>query len=168
MYQVIEFYQQNLRLARESGQRREEMSALASLARAHDALQEHDKAVEFYELALSIARELGDGRAERDALKHLNPQPQKEKANATTKKAGRSRKASTKTNPRKKSATKPAKRASKKPRSRKFSLPKEFQDVSGKDGLQEIVQGEVAAQPDARSKEQFSIGRQTTTRRNTE
>ncbi|MFN0110873.1 MAG: tetratricopeptide repeat protein [Blastocatellia bacterium] len=72
MYQVIEFYQQNLQLAREAGQRREELSALFSLARAHDALQEREKAIEFYELALIVAKELGDGRAERDTLKHLN------------------------------------------------------------------------------------------------
>lgn len=133
MYQVIEFYQQNLRLARESGQRREEMSALASLGRAHDALQEHDKAVEFYELALSIARELGDSRTERDALKHLTPPPHKDQATAGVKKAGRSRKAG----PRKKSAAKSAKKASKKSRTRKFALTESLSDVTGKDGLEE-------------------------------
>ncbi|MDX2041492.1 MAG: tetratricopeptide repeat protein [Acidobacteriota bacterium] len=81
MHQVIEFYQQNLQLARETGNRRDEMSALASLGRAHEALEERDKAIEFYELALKIAGDLGDGRAERQTLKHLNdarnPKPAK-------------------------------------------------------------------------------------------
>ncbi len=119
MYQVIEFYQQNLQLARESGQRREEMSALASLARAYDALQEREKAVEYYELALEIARQLGDSRTERDTLKHLNetlnPQPAKEpKAKARANKAAKPRKAKAKNSPRKKGAVKAAKKATKK------------------------------------------------------
>lgn len=80
-HQVIEFYQQNLQLARETGRRRDEMSALASLGRAFDALEERDKAIECYELALKIARDLDDARAERQTLKHLNdvlnPQPVK-------------------------------------------------------------------------------------------
>lgn len=104
MYQVIEFYQQNLRLAREAGQRREEMSALASLARAHDALKEYDKAIEFYELSLLIARELGDGRAERDTLKHLNEAMNPEAKQRVSKK--------------KPAKTKPAKRAKKSSRKR--------------------------------------------------
>lgn len=119
MYQVIEFYKQNLQLARESGQRREEMSALASLARAYDALQERDKAVEFYELALGIARQLGDSRAERDTMKHLNetlnPQPVKEaKVKTVGKKAAKPRKAKAKPSSRKKAATKTARKAVKK------------------------------------------------------
>lgn len=81
MHQVIEFYQQNLQLARETGNRRDEMSALASLGRAHEALEERDKAIEFYELALKIAAEVSDGRAERQTIKHLNdarnPKPAK-------------------------------------------------------------------------------------------
>ncbi len=89
MHQVIEFYQQNLQLARETGQRRDEMSALASLGRAYDALEERAKAVEFYELALKIARDVGDGRAERQTLKHLNealnPQVKKESQKASAK-----------------------------------------------------------------------------------
>lgn len=106
MYQVIEFYLQNLQLARESGQRRDEMSALASLARAHDALKERDKAVEFYELALTIARELGDGRAERDAVKHLNealnPETRLRASRAKpAKRAKQSRKPGAKKSPRK-------------------------------------------------------------------
>ena len=82
MHQVIEYYQENHKLARETGQRRDEMSALASLGRAYDALEERGKAVEFYEMALKIARDLGDGRAERQTLKQLNealnPQAKKE------------------------------------------------------------------------------------------
>lgn len=71
-HQVIEFYQQNLQLARETGRRRDEMSALASLGKAYDALEDREKAIEFYELALKIARDLGDVRAERQTLIHLN------------------------------------------------------------------------------------------------
>lgn len=142
MYQVIEFYQQNLQLARESGQRREEMSALASLARAYDALQEKDKAVEFYELALKIARELGDSRAERDTLKHLNetlhPQASGEaKGGTTAKKSSRPRKAVSKNGRRKTSAVKSVKKNSKKSRTRKFSLPEGLQRDSGKNSLEE-------------------------------
>ncbi len=100
------------------------MSALASLARAYEALQERDKAVEFYELALGIARQLGDSRAERDTLKHLNetlnPQPAKEsKAKTVAKKAAKPRKAKAKNSSRKKSASKTAKKATKKASPRK-------------------------------------------------
>ena len=140
MYQVIEFYQQNLQLARESGQRREEMSALASLARAYDALQERDKAVEFYEMALDIARQLGDSRAERDTLKHLNatlnpPDPKETKPKAKSK-AVRSRKASVKTNSRKKSTAKAGKKEARKGKPRKFK-PVLGQQDSGGTGLEE-------------------------------
>lgn len=48
------------------------MSALASLGKAYDALEEREKAIEFYELALKIARDLDDVRAERQTLMHLN------------------------------------------------------------------------------------------------
>jgi len=72
MHQVIEFYEQNLRLARETADQRGEMSALNSLARAYDALDERGKAIEFYEQALQIARRIGDARGERHTLKHLN------------------------------------------------------------------------------------------------
>lgn len=134
MYQVIEFYKQNLQLARESGQRREEMSALASLARAYDALQERDKAVEFYELALSIARQLGDSRAERDTLKHLNetlnPQPAKEsKVKAGAKKAAKQRKASAKKRSSKKAAVKGAKKATKKASPRNIQAAQDLPDA---------------------------------------
>jgi tetratricopeptide (TPR) repeat protein len=72
MHQVIEFYEQNLQIAREMGDRRGEMTALGSLARAYDALNERDKAIGYFDLALKIAREIGDSRNERDMLKHLN------------------------------------------------------------------------------------------------
>ena len=118
MHQVIEFYQQNLQLARETGQRRDEMSALASLGRAYEALEERDKAVEFYELALKIARDVGDGRAERQALKHLNealnPQAGKDDSIAKpAKKAIRGAKKSTKSKARKSPVGKTNKAASK-------------------------------------------------------
>lgn len=123
MHQVIEFYLQNLQLARDTGERRGEMSALASLGRAYDALEERDKAVELYELALRIARDLGDSRAERQTLKHLNetlhPQSQKESPKAKSpKKSGnrpkRPRKAAGKKSKRGNSASGASRKSSKK------------------------------------------------------
>lgn len=72
MHQVIEFYEQNLRLARETGDHRAELSALGSLGRAYDALEERDKAIACYEQALIVARSVGDARSERHMLKSLN------------------------------------------------------------------------------------------------
>lgn len=72
MYQVIEFYEQNLRLARKTGDQHGEMGALGSLGRAYAALGEHDKAVECYKQVLELARQFGDARSERQTLKHLN------------------------------------------------------------------------------------------------
>ncbi len=72
MYQVIEFYRQNLQLARETGDKRGELSALNSLGRAYQALEEHDKALECYESALIVARDVGDGRSERQTMKYIN------------------------------------------------------------------------------------------------
>jgi tetratricopeptide (TPR) repeat protein len=72
MHQVIEFYEQNLQIARETGDSRGEMSALGSLGRAFAALNERDKAIECFELSLKIAREIGDARNERYMLKHLH------------------------------------------------------------------------------------------------
>lgn len=72
MHQVIEFYEQNLQLARETGDRRGELSALGSLGRAYEALNETDKAREYFEMCLTVAREIGDLGQERTLLKHLN------------------------------------------------------------------------------------------------
>lgn len=72
MHQAIEFYEQNLKLARETGDARGEMAALGSLARAYAALDERDKAIECYEQALMTARQTGDARGERQTLKSLN------------------------------------------------------------------------------------------------
>lgn len=116
-HQVIEFYQQNLQLARETGNRRDEMSALASLGRAYQALEEYAKAIEFYEQALNIAAELGDGRAERQTLKHLqdarNPQAAK-----TAKAAAKTKTAAGQTSA-KKSPAKSRRRSSKKQAAKK-------------------------------------------------
>ncbi|HMV83645.1 MAG TPA: tetratricopeptide repeat protein [Blastocatellia bacterium] len=72
MHQVIEFYEQNLRLARETNDRRGELSALGSLGRAYEALNEMDKARDYFDLCLQVAREIGDVRQERSLLKHLD------------------------------------------------------------------------------------------------
>lgn len=89
MYQVIEFYLQNLRLARESSDLSGELSALNSLGRAYQALAENEKAADCFELALKIARNIGDGRGERVSLKNLNDllsstqKPEKSKKQST-------------------------------------------------------------------------------------
>ena len=72
MHQVIEFYEQNLRLSRETADQRGEMAALNSLGRAYAALDDRDKAVECYEQVLRIARQIGDIRGERQTLKNLD------------------------------------------------------------------------------------------------
>ena len=72
MHQVIEFYEQNLRLSRQTGDQRGEMAALNSLGRAYAALEERDKAVQCFEQALQIARQLSDLRGERQTLKNLD------------------------------------------------------------------------------------------------
>lgn len=72
MHQVIEFYEQNLRLAQQTGDQRGESAALNSLGTAYDALGEREKAVACYEQALQIARQVGDARGERLMLKKLN------------------------------------------------------------------------------------------------
>lgn len=103
MHQVIEFYEQNLRLSRETGDQRGEMAALNSLGRAYAALDEHAKAIECFEQGLQIARQVGDQRGERQTLKNLDeilkptgqddktsgktsPQPKKRQQNSSAKK----------------------------------------------------------------------------------
>lgn len=134
-HQVIEFYQQNLQLARETGNRRDEMSALASLGRAFEALEEHAKAIEFYEQALNIAAELGDGRAERQTLKHLqdarNPQAAKTTKAATKAKTVAARSSA------KKSPAKSRRKSSKKQNARKTSASKSAQPPVPQSGREE-------------------------------
>ena len=72
MHQVIEFYEQNLRLSRQTGDQRGEMAALNSLGRAYAALDDRDKAIECFEQALQIARQISDLRGERQTLKNLH------------------------------------------------------------------------------------------------
>jgi tetratricopeptide (TPR) repeat protein len=72
MHQVIEFYEQNLRLSRETGDQRGEMAALNSLGRAYAALEENAKAIECFEQGLQIARQRGDQRGEQQTLKNLD------------------------------------------------------------------------------------------------
>lgn len=111
-HQVIEFYQQNLQLARETGNRRDEMSALASLGRAYEALEDRVKAIEFYEQALKIAAELGDGRAERQVIKHLhdarNPQTAKTTKTAAARNSAKKTPAKSRRKPSKKQNTRKA------------------------------------------------------------
>ena len=124
MHQVIEFYEQNLRLSQQTGDQRGEMAALNSLGRAYAALDERDKAVQCFEQALQIARQISDLRGERQTLKNLDemlkpPDANKETGNQTSppqksRKAGSSAKAkSTRNKPTQQRKPKPS-RASKK------------------------------------------------------
>ncbi|MFH0982870.1 MAG: tetratricopeptide repeat protein, partial [Planctomycetota bacterium] len=57
---AIEFYEQDLVIAREIGDRRGEGAALGNLGNAHADLGDARKAIEFYEQQLVIVREIGD------------------------------------------------------------------------------------------------------------
>jgi tetratricopeptide (TPR) repeat protein len=65
---AIEFYEQQLGITREIGDRRGEGSALGSLGNAYVVLGQTQRAVEFYEQVLPIFREIGDRRGEGNAL----------------------------------------------------------------------------------------------------
>jgi tetratricopeptide (TPR) repeat protein len=65
---VIEFHHQNLAIAREMGDRRDEMSALADLGSLYQSLGEPLRANCFFDDSLAIARDIGDRRGERVAL----------------------------------------------------------------------------------------------------
>jgi tetratricopeptide (TPR) repeat protein len=80
---AIEFYEQQLTIARAIGSRQNEVTALGSLANAYSALGQLEKAIRFYEQALTISREITDRRSEGAALGSLglahaaNGQPEK-------------------------------------------------------------------------------------------
>jgi tetratricopeptide (TPR) repeat protein len=64
----IEFYEQQLQIARETGDRRGEGATLSNLGNAYYSLGETHRAIEFYEQDLAISRETGNRRNEGDAL----------------------------------------------------------------------------------------------------
>jgi tetratricopeptide (TPR) repeat protein len=68
---AIEFYQQHLQIARETGDRKGEGRALGYLGTAYADLGETRRAIEFYEQRLVIARETDDRRGEGSALGNL-------------------------------------------------------------------------------------------------
>jgi len=65
---AIEFHEQDLQIALETGDRRGEGQTLGNLGVAYAALGETRRAIEFYEQRLVIARETGDHRGEGKAL----------------------------------------------------------------------------------------------------
>ncbi|MGB3517256.1 MAG: tetratricopeptide repeat protein, partial [Elainellaceae cyanobacterium] len=65
---AIEYYEQNLAIAREIGDRRGEGNALGGLGNAYDGLSQYAKAIEYHEQRLAIAREVGDCSEEGRAL----------------------------------------------------------------------------------------------------
>ncbi|WKZ48683.1 MAG: tetratricopeptide repeat protein [Anaerolineales bacterium] len=68
---AIEFYEQQLVIVREIGNRRGEGNALNNLGLAYAALGDARKAIEFYEQQLVIVREIGNRRGEGNALNNL-------------------------------------------------------------------------------------------------
>ena len=65
---AIEYYEQDLAIAREIGYRRGEGQTLGNLGSAYGDLGETRKAIDYYEQRLAIARETGDRRGEGYAL----------------------------------------------------------------------------------------------------
>jgi tetratricopeptide (TPR) repeat protein len=65
---AIEYYEQVLQIARETGDRRSEGNSLGNLGLAYADLGETRRAIEYYEQVLQIARETGDRRGEGNAL----------------------------------------------------------------------------------------------------
>ena len=68
---AIDFYKQQLTIARKIGDRRAGGNALGNLGNAYSYLGEPQKARGFYEQQLAIAREIGDRRGEGTALGNL-------------------------------------------------------------------------------------------------
>ena len=68
---AIEFYEQQLVIVREIGNRRGEGNALGNLGAAYAELGEVRKAIEFFEQRIVIAREIGDLRSEGTALSNI-------------------------------------------------------------------------------------------------
>ncbi len=68
---AIEYYEQQLTIAREIGDRRGEGNALGNLGNAYADLGDSRKAIEYYEQHLTIAREIGDRRGEGADLGNL-------------------------------------------------------------------------------------------------
>ena len=65
---AIEYYEQELKISREIGDRCGEGAILGNLGLAYNHLGESRKAIEYYEQALEIAREIGDRHGEGKAL----------------------------------------------------------------------------------------------------
>jgi hypothetical protein len=68
---AIEFYEQQLVIACEIGNRRGEGNALDNLGSAYYSLGDARRAIEFYEQQLVVTREIGDRRGEGNALGNL-------------------------------------------------------------------------------------------------
>jgi tetratricopeptide (TPR) repeat protein len=68
---AVGYYEQDLAIARETGDRRGEGSALGNLGVAYKNLGQAEKAVGYYEQDLAIARETGDRGGEGQALGNL-------------------------------------------------------------------------------------------------
>ncbi|GAB4151090.1 MAG: hypothetical protein Fur0046_30370 [Cyanobacteria bacterium J069] len=68
---AIDYYQQALQFARETGDRQGEGRVLGDLGNAYDNLGEYEQAIDFHQQYLTIAREIGDRRSEGNALGDL-------------------------------------------------------------------------------------------------
>lgn len=65
---AVQFYEQQLAIVREIGDRRGEGNALGNLGLAYADLGEPRRAIQFYEQQLAIVREIADRRGEGNAL----------------------------------------------------------------------------------------------------
>lgn len=68
---AIEFYEESLVIARETGSRDGEKHTLSNLGNAWAALGNYRMAIEYHQSHYAIAREIGDRRAEGNALNNL-------------------------------------------------------------------------------------------------
>jgi tetratricopeptide (TPR) repeat protein len=67
-----EFYQQQLELATDVGDRRGKSTALCGLGEVHHQLGQYHRAIEYYLQALDITRDIRNLQGEMDVLKRLD------------------------------------------------------------------------------------------------
>jgi tetratricopeptide (TPR) repeat protein len=69
--QAMDAYQQALRIARQTGDRRNEAAWLSSVGQAHSRLGDSGQAMSYHEQAISIYEQVGDRRGQGNELANL-------------------------------------------------------------------------------------------------